>query len=186
MLKPGITLDLNGYTLTAEYLVVASGATVLDGGAQCAGGGILKIPEENLIFARENGQGVIPVWNGNDGYLFTKVTFQQVAYPAGSGAAQYMFLPSFSNAEVSALLADGCGDNGLKIQACMTWNNGQTQQFYTYSEELVQKVFDGTNQWVFDLKVTGIANITDMVASAVVITDSGVRTTSTHTALIGG
>ena len=186
LLKPGATLDLNGHTLTADSVIVFNGATILDSGENCTGGGLLKVPEENLGFMRENGQGVIPVWNGVDGYVFTKVTFQQLAMAAGEGAAQYIFLPTFSNADAAALMADGGSDNGLKMKVSLTWNDEQCQQFYTYSEDLVQKVFDGTGRWVFSLTITGIAGIEDMTAQAVVVTDSGAQATNVSTAIVAG
>ena len=186
LLKPDVTLDLNGYTLTADSVIVFNGAAITDGGNNCTGGGLLKVPEENLGFMRENGQGVIPVWNGVDGYVFTKVSYQQLAMAAGSGAAQYIFLPTFSNAEASALMADGGVDNGVQIKVSLNWGNGQSQQFYTYSDDLVQKVFDGTGRWVFSLTVTGISGITDMTASAVVVTDCGAQSAATGTTLIAG
>ena len=178
ILRPGMTLDLNGYTLTAELLGAMNGAAVLDGGAECTGGGLLKIAKGNLVLAQDNAGGVIPVWNGVDGYLFTKVTFLQIAKHAGNDAAQYIFLPNLSNSAAAALLADGGLDNGLKIQVSLTWNNSQSQQFYTYSDDLVQMVFDGTGRWVFDLKITGIAGIEDMVANPVVVSDCGTRATA--------
>jgi hypothetical protein len=116
ILKPGATLDLSGYTLTADYLFAMKGATVTDGGADCIGGGLLKIGKGNLALAEDNGNGIIPVWNGTDGYVFTKVTFLQMAKVAGLGVGQYIFLPRCSNAEAAAFLADGGLDNGLKIK----------------------------------------------------------------------
>ena len=186
MLKPGVTLDLNGYTLTADMLVVMNGATVLDGGADCIGGGKLKITEEKLLFVRENGQGIIPVWNGVDGYVFTKVTFQQMARAAGSGAAQYIFLPNFSNADAAALLVDGGADNGLNIKVGLTWAGGQCQQFYTYEDDLVAQVFASGGKLVFSLTVTGIAGIADMTASAMIVTDSYAQVSASATAIKAG
>ena len=186
VLNPGMTLDLNGYTLSADVVLVMNGATILDGGAACTGGGLLKVAEMNLGFIRENGQSIIPVWNGVDGYVFTKVTFQQMARTAGAGAAQYIFLPTFSNKTAAALMADGGNDNGLNFKVSLTWNNGQCQQFYTYSDDFVKQVFDGTGRWVFSLTVTGISSITDMVANAVVVTDSGTQAITTGTALTAG
>ncbi len=181
VLKSGITLDLNGHTLTADYLVAMNGAAVQDCGTACTGGGLVKIKKENLALAPNNGNGVIAVWNGVDGYIFTRVTFQQMARPVGAGAAQYIFLPGMSNPAAAALLADGGLDNDLKIQVSLTWNDGQSQQFYTYDDALVQKVFDGTGRWVFDLKITGIGNIEDMVANPVVVTGSGAQATAADT-----
>ena len=177
ILRSGTTLDLSGYTLTANYLFAMNGATVLDGGAECTGGGLLKIEKANLALAENNGNGVIPVWNGVDGYIFTSVNFLQIAKQAGYGAAQYIFLPQFSNQEATALLADGGLDNGVQIKVSLNWNNGQSQQFYTYQDALVEKVFASGGRLVFSLTVTGIAEINDMVANAVVISDCGAQAT---------
>ncbi len=179
VLPSGVELDLNGYTLTARYLVVAKGAEILDSGA-------LKIAKDNLIYAQEDGNGIIPVWNGTDGYVFTKVTFQQMAKTEEEGTAQYIFLPNFSNAEAAALLADGGADNDLKMKVGLTWNNGQCQQFYTYGDDLVEQVFASGGRLVFSLTVTGISGITDMTAQAVVVTDSGAQATNVSIPVVAG
>jgi hypothetical protein len=186
ILKSGMTLDLNGFTLTADYLVVMNGATMQDCGAECTGGGFVRINKENLALPVNNGDGIIAVWNGTDGYLLTRVTFQQMTRTAGLGAAQYIFLPRMSNAAAAALLADGGLDNGLKVKVSLTWNNGESQQFYTYSDVLVQKVFDGTNRWVFDLRISGVAGISDMVANPVVVADCGAEATFTAMQIVPG
>ena len=186
ILRPGITLDLGGYVLTANLVVGMKNSVILDGGNACTGGGLLQVAQDNFIYARDTQQQIIPVWNGVDGYLFTKVTFQQMARTAGNGAAQYIFLPTLSNKAASALLADGGLDNALNFKVSLTWSDGQCQQFYTYSDEFVKQVFDGTGRWVFSLTVTGISSIDDMVASAVVVTDSGAQATVNGTALIPG
>ena len=180
ILKPGMALDLNGYTLTAEHVFVLDGATILDSN------GKLQIAKKNLVYAPGAAQTVIPVWNGADGYIFTKVTFQQMARTSGEGAAQYIFLPAFSNAEAAALLADGGADNSIQIKVGLTWNNAQCQQFYTYSEELVSKVFASGGKLVFSLTISGISGIADMEASAVVMTSSGTQATASGTAVTAG
>lgn len=184
VLKPGVTLDLNGCTLTADLFVAMDGAVVTDGDA-CSGGGVLKIAKDNLALSKDNG-GVVPVWNGVDGYVFTKVTYQQMAKTAGEGAVQYIFLPTLSNADAAALMADGGVDNGLKIKVGLEWSNGQCQQFYTYSDDLVKQVFESGGKLVFSLTVTGIAGIEDMTANAIVVTDSGTQAINTSTAIKAG
>ena len=181
-LKPGVTLDLNGHTLTADAVVAMEGALVTDG--DCVGGGLLKIAKEKLALDKDNGN-VIAVWNGVDGYVLTKVIFQQLGRYVDTGVAQYIFLPNFSNAEAVAFLADGGTDNGLEIQVHLTWNAGHSQQFYTYSDDLIKQVFDGTGRWAFNLTVRGIANITDMVANSVIVTDSGAKGTGDSVKLEG-
>lgn len=178
ILKPNVTLDLNGHMLTANLLVAMNGAKV-------TGDGVLKIAKENLVLDQDNG-GVIPVWNGVDGYLFTKVTYQQMAIKAGEGAAQYIFLPAFSNAEAAVLLADGGADHAIKIKVGLDWNDGQCQQFYTYEEAFIEQVFASNGGLAFSLTVTGISGITDMTASAVIVTDTYAQATATSTALVAG
>jgi hypothetical protein len=125
------------------------------------------------------------VWDeSNTGYRFSDVTFQVMAKPTESGTAQYIFLPRLSNPEAAALLADGGFDNDLKIQIILSWNGGKSQQFYTYSDELLKKVFDGTNRWVFDLKVTGIGDIPEITAAAVVVSDCGIKIASSESNLV--
>ena len=183
IVKPNVTLDLNGNTLTADLLVAMDGAIVCDGGAACVGGGLLSVAPGSLVLGKENGDGIIPVWNGVDGYIFTRVTFQQTTAGATAGNAKYIFLPSFSNADAAALLADGGLDNELSIKVCLTWNDGYSQQFYTYSDDLVKLVYDGTGSLAFDLTVTGVSGITDLIASPVAVTASGAQATTFGTAL---
>lgn len=178
IINPAITLDLNGCTLTADTLIAMNGAKV-------TGDGSLKIAKENLVLDQDNG-GVIPVWNGVDGYIFTKVTFQQLANTAGEGAAQYIFLPSFSNTEAAVLLADGGADNAIKIKVGLDWNDGQCQHFYTYEDAFIEQVFASNGGLAFSLTVTGISGITDMTASAVIVTDTYAQATATGTALVAG
>lgn len=184
ILQPGVTLDLNGYTLTADLLIALDGAVILDGGEACIGGGSLKIAEKNLVYARDNAGGILPVWNGADGYLFTKVTYQEMARAAGEGVAQYIFLPTLSNKEAAALLADGGADNGFKMKVSLVWNNGQSQQLYTYEDGFVEQVFASGGRLVFSLTVTGISGITDMTASAVIVTDTGAQAAASGTAIV--
>lgn len=184
VLKPSVILDLNGHTVTADICVAMSGASVLDGGEACNGGGLLKIPKGNLTLL-ENSNNIVPVWNGTNGYIFTKVTFRQMAKAEENGVAQYIFLPVMSN-DAAALLGNGGQDNDLKVKISLTWNNGQSCQFYTYSDDLVEQVFDGTNQWAFYARIAGIADITDMVANAVVVTDTGAQATNVSIPIVAG
>lgn len=174
VVKPGVTLDLNGHTLTADLVVGLNGAVITDGGADCTGGGLLKTGRETLVYAPGEGQQIVPLWNGESGYIFTKVTILELTQDTGvDGTARYMFLPRFSNSEAAALLTDGGLNNGLKFRVCMTWANGKSQMYYTYDDSLVSMVYDGTGRLAFSLTITGIADITDAVVTAEVVTDSG-------------
>ena len=179
VVNPGVTLDLNGYTLTADLVVGLNGAVITDGGENCIGGGLVKTGRYTLVYAPGNDQPIIPVWNGVNGYIFTKVTVLELTQPTGvEGTASYMFLPRFSNSEAAALLSDGGLNNGLKFKVCMTWADGKSQMFYTYSDDLVAQVYDGTGRLAFSLTITGIADIADAVVTAEIVTDSGATASS--------
>ena len=128
---------------------------------------------------------MVAVWNGVDGYIFTEVTFHQTTDAASAGKAKYIFLPVFSNADAEALFVDGALDNELSVKVCLTWNNGQSQQFYAYSDDLVKLVYDGTGNSAFSLTVSGISGIADLVASPIVVTTCGAEATTIGTALTG-
>lgn len=183
IVRPGVTLDLNGYTLTANVAVAMNGAVILDGGENCTGGGSLKVAKGSLALSKDNGN-VVAIWNGADGYIFTKVTYQQMTIPMGNGKAQYIFLPAFSNAEAKALLTDGGADNEFAIKVSLVWNKGQSQQLYTYEDAFMQQVFTSNGALAFSLTVSGIADIRGMTVSAVAVTDSGAQAAAEAVSII--
>ena len=159
----GVTLNLNGYALTADIVVVSGKLADKNGG-----GGQLFVKRGQMCIFGDNG-GKLPVWNPQSGcYQLTSVSYQQLVWVAEDlSSAQYIFVPYVDDA-ATALLADGSADNGLSVKVRLAWNGGASEQYYTFSDKLVAAVYGGNYAQVFSLKVSGIAAIGDMTACAII------------------
>ena len=174
IVKPGVLLDLNGFALTAD-LVVAADGSIYD---ESNGAGKVIVKKENFaVVGSDNGQ--LPLWNPEDNcYIFADVNYQHMLNLAEDKSyAQYIFIPNFSGKALE-LLKDGSQDNGVSVKVFLSWKDGTSQQFYTFSDEMVAQVYgsanaNGTLGKVFQLTVTGIAGIEDMNVCALVVSDTG-------------
>ena len=174
VVKPNVLLDLNGYNLTAD-MVIAAGGGLYDGSN---GAGKVIVQKENLaVVSDDNGQ--LPLWDPEDHcYILANVSYQQMLNLAEDKSyAQYIFVPNFSGKALE-LLKNGSQDNGVSVKVYLSWNQGASQQIYTFSQELVDLVYgsanaSGTLGKVFQLTVTGIADIRDMTVWAQVETTAG-------------
>ena len=168
----GVTLDLNGFALTADMAVVFEGQVVdkVGTGKIVVAQGMMKIIGDN--------DGLLPMWDSTEAcYTLASASYQQmITVAADMTSARYIFIPNFSSDAV-ALLEDGGADNDVSIKVLLTWNNGASQQSYTFSENLVQKVYssfkNGVAGQVFMLTISGIAGIDDMSVQAVVDSAAG-------------
>ncbi len=173
LVPEGVRLNLNGYTLTADLVVVVYGQLY----SSAAGAGKLAIPKNKLTIVGDN-NGILPVWNPAENcYILAKASYQQmIRVSADYSYAQYIFIPNFDATTVS-LLADGGADNGVTITVQLSWNNGACKQTYTFDEAMVKKVYssykDGVAGQVFMLTISGIAGISDMKVSAVAESTAG-------------
>lgn len=113
----GVTLDLNGYDLTAEGISLFNGASIIDGQATK---GLLKVPQGNFATANATYK-MLPIWNG-EGYILTDVTPDGHLYTAetldtlGENQIKAYFRPQFGDSAVTDfvnLLSDGAANNGL-------------------------------------------------------------------------
>lgn len=169
----GVLLDLNGHTLTSDFVVVVNGQLFDSTNST----GKIVIPQDMLTIVGDN-NGVLPVWDPNENcFVLAKATYQQMLRKAADNSyAQYIFIPNFDAATV-ALLADGGADNGVAITVQLSWNNGACKQTYTFDEAMVQKVYssfrNGVAGQVFMLTVSGVAGISDMKISAVAESTAG-------------
>ena len=165
----GVKLDLNGHTLTSDFIVVVNGQLFDSTNST----GKIVIPQDMLTIVGDN-NGVLPVWNPNENcYVLAKATYQQMLRAAADNSyAQYIFIPNFDSKTV-ALLADGGADNGVAITVQLSWNNGECQQKYTFPDEMVKQVYSSGGRLVFMLTISGIAGISDMKISAVAESAAG-------------
>ena len=182
---PGVTLDLNGHTLTAEYVAVFNTANIADNSADNTG--FLKVAMNNVIITTGNSQ--MPVWNG-EGYVFSAVDFSRSMLNPKVEITDdqfgYAFQPQFQ-AAAKALLSDGAEDNGVTIEVRISWETplGREYRNLVYNEKQIKTVIPAP-KGAFTLTVTGLSGIsglTGLTVEAVVRSATGVCSTSTGIAV---
>ena len=183
LVTPGITLDLNGHELTADYVVGFNGANIMDN----AGGGKLFAAEKNVVL--DEGNGMIPVYDGT-GYLFTKAGFairQDTAYTDGF-KIDAVAVPV--NTDVVGLLKDGGADNNVQIVILLSWDTdqGTGSQRFVFTDDVVAQVYSSHNgtSWngyskMFSMVVTGFQSIENLTARIAVISGTNAQYVSSNT-----
>ncbi len=195
MVKNGVTLDLNGKILTADYLVSFNGASVVD--ATDTGTGKLAIAKENLALSKNN--SYLPVYDEENGcYLFTRVKNDRIAVTTEGGKPKYSTSPMFkayahplmdTEAEAAA--------SGVDVIIRLTWSdsNGQYEgsQDYTFFDTSIAEVMgsyvseNGTanyeKQFYGIFVGSEIESGVDVYVSTVVKSSAGVEMESAKTAL---
>jgi len=102
----GVTLDLNGHTLTVTRQATVNG--------EIKGEGLLAAPKDKTIIGQIS---ALPVWNGSGYYFAAAPNMSRVMMSSG----QFVFQPQFSS-DVTALFANGTADEaGLKIVVTLTY-----------------------------------------------------------------
>ncbi len=111
-LGENVTLNLNGYALTADSVdAIAPGAQIIDGGD-----GIGMLRTDALELSEDNAQ--LPLYNATkDYYCFYNAEVDAIATTGTSNATKYWFKVNFSNADALALFEAG---DEMNIQVSMT------------------------------------------------------------------
>ena len=118
------TLDLNGFTITANDVATVNGANIVDNSA--ANTGLLVVNSDNVIISSTNAQ--LPVWNGT-GYIFTDVDFSRARVKdVTEDSFFFAFQPAF-NAAAKALIQDGGENNDISIEVRVSWNTDQGREY---------------------------------------------------------
>ena len=176
LVTPGITLDLNGFELRANYVAVFNGAHIIDSSADNTGK--LCVGADSVIISTNNAQ--LPVWNG-EAYVFSAVDFTRskldpnVAVTADQFG--YAFQPQFA-AAVKELLSNGAEDNGVSIEVRISWETGMGREYrnLVYNEGQIMVVIPAA-KGAFKLTVAGLSAIEgleEVVVEAVVRSATGV------------
>lgn len=177
MVTPGITLDLNGFDLTASYVVAFDSAQIIDS----VGAGSLITSQKNLVL--QAGNTMVPVYNGS-GYVFSKFGFavrQDTAHTGDGIKINAMAYPV--NMDVMELLKDGGADNNVQIVIRLSWDtaDGTGSQEFAFTDRVIGDVYS-SNQgaWnkyskMFGMLITGFENITNLKANIVVVSGTGVE-----------
>ena len=172
VMMKGITLDLNGFELTAEGLAAFNGNYVIDSSADTTG--LLIVPQTNLTLPKDNTE--LPFWNESNGYYFiTPVTggdYQKFTEQAADGF-KFIFKPSFrvggmngTDTRLQYISTTGLEDNGIKMALRVTWTGSQGQtakQDFVYTEELIKSVYSGTGSLLITMSNLPVDQVKVMV-----------------------
>ena len=169
ILMKGITLDLNGQTLTADYLVAFNGNHVVDNATEK---GLLKIKKNNISLAKNN--SMMPVYNEQDGYLFISINHQLSSKVTTDGIS-ITYRPSLGK-DYNSLLNNGAENNGLKLIVRLSWIDDQgadASQNFVFTEDLIKRVYS-TGKGL-KLVVSGMTGHKDITVDVIVRSDIGVE-----------
>ena len=162
VLTQGVTLDLNGYELDAEYVVAFAGNAVIDS----LGDGLLK--SRNVRLAADNAQ--MPVWvEDDDGYRFFTMKDSQLYYTQSATGFVFIAKPVLGKAANAPYMA--LANNGLSVKARMSWKSAggnDVEQFFVLKGEDVQSIYSDKNQ-IIQLTVNGAGSYIGRLSTTMVI-----------------
>jgi len=174
-----VTLDLNGYTLTAKY--VTCFGHIIDSSDDNTG--LLKVAESKFLIQETNKQ--LPV-KTDEGYSFFEVTKFNVRYLEES--TKFVFQP-FIEQSAHELIKNKKAASGVSINVRVTWtqSTGKRSQDFVYTYDKVEKYFDSYSVrndverygQMFTLVMRGTEDFEDLTFSAVVTSNTGVELSST-------
>ena len=169
--REGITLDLKGHTLTAEYFVTFNGAQTIDSSEKNTG--LLKIDSNRVMISNDNTQ--LPVWNG-EGYVFTPVKFLQAMPSCDRNGFSYVFLPRFKTGATN-LLKDGVEGNKVTIEVRISWRTAQGRENRTvvYNDRYISAAI--TDGGALTISCGGLSKMKaegGISIESIVVSDTGV------------
>ena len=167
----GMTLDLNGFSLTASYM--SCFGDIIDSSAD--NNGLLTVPANRLMIQENNAQ--MPIHNGN-GYKFAEVLKFNARYEAAT--SKFGFQP-FVEPGMLELLKQGSDVTGVTIQVLVSWKQeqGYRTQSFVYNEAMVNEFLNSYNPstgkygQTFVLTLSGAENFDELSFTAVVVSDAG-------------
>ncbi len=179
-----VTLDLNGYELTARGVVAFEGSSIVDGSEDNTG--LLKIAKNKLVLDADNEH--LPVWNADKGgYQFAAVSkINRKLYDMdANGKVKYAFMPLIDE-DILDLLKKGGEESGVSVAVRISWMSVDNEgyevahaQDFVFSDEMVKAFMESYNNSSFDkmftLTVGGLEGIGEVTFCAVIKTASGVE-----------
>ena len=163
ILNSNITVDLNGFVLSADYVIGFEGDSLVD---TSGGTGLLK--SRNVRLAADNAQ--MPVWVEEDGgYRFFTMKDSQLYYSQSATGFVFIAKPVLGKAANAPYMA--LANNGLSVKARMSWKSAggnDVEQFFVLKGEDVQKIYSDTNQ-IIQLTVNGAGAYIGRLSTTMVI-----------------
>ena len=175
ILGEGVTLDLNGFKLTATY--VASFGTITDTSKMA---GKIIVAKTRIHLNADN--AAMPIWDV-DGYRFAVMNMQGKRLDDGSDETMFSveFRPTVGDTDLNVqYFADGMENNGLKLEIHLEWMDGEIakdENIYV-PESVLQNIY--LNSRMITYTVTGIAQtVANVRVSIVLISETGVQISQT-------
>ena len=172
------TLDLNGYTLTADAFTSAASGNVID----TVGTG--KLVANSVTLAENN--AYVPVTK-DDGIRFAQVGFEQWIESPDANTTKVKFY--FAQRAKDTILDDAVksGSTELDVQIRLTWTNASgvaQDKTYAFGQEWLQKYAEKWDSRVFVVTIAGTANISNLQCTWQVTSKAASGTTVSATTLI--
>ena len=171
LVREDAQLDLNGYTLVADYAVSFGSIT------DRIGGGLLQVPRERIMLQTDNAQ--LPVRDG-DGYRFFDVSKFNTAWQQEK--SQFAFQPFLDRDSHELLIAD-LDATGVTVNVRISWRsqNGTRTQVFAYDAALVTNFLNSyylkDNQEAYSrmflLTLSGADGLEDLAFQVMITSDTG-------------
>ena len=185
-LLPGVTLDLNGYTLETEFITVYSGAFIIDsqtgenkGMLVCDKDHVIIDTKVAVVDSSKQSANQVPVWTTEDGvsgYVFLNYQFKDVKNYTKENCLVYEF--SFYTQAGANYFANGATPCGMSVMVQLTWVNANGDlcvENVIFSDTQVQEI-TGTSSGSYTLAVSDYEGFADISFSAVVVSETGMTT----------
>ena len=173
----GLTFDLNGYTVTSQY--VTSYGNIVDTSVGHAGK--LVVSKERLMIRNDN--KYMPIKDSDGAYHF--VDMPGIAVMKKSDVDTGIIFMPYIMPDTQNWLKAGFATSGVSIRVYVEYTTGEgveeklTKQIFEYKDEMVQLFVDswtGSNySQVFNLVINNADEFTSLKITAAVTTEHGVE-----------
>lgn len=142
VIKPGVTLDLNGQTLNASDVVGLDGSHLVDRSTGKTG---LLVTQKNSVKLSKNNEQM-PVFNGVDGYVFSAIPlYNKKNSTTAAGKNKRMQQPVFEPF-AHPFIAAGYAASGIRIIDRLSYLSDPPRvEERTYIDSLVKQVTESYN-----------------------------------------
>ena len=173
----GKTLDLNGFTLTAETVAASFDTTCLVDSTN--GQGLLVVDRESIALNKNNPQ--LPLWY-DEGIRFVSVSFgQALNFKDKTGAAnenvayfRFAFNDKAINTILDEYLANGSAGTSVSIRIKASWSNTNSTmtQYFTFNSDLVSQYVNSGRGWdanMFKIYLSGVEGLANLCFTAEIV-----------------
>ena len=181
VLNSGVKLDLNGFELSADYVVAFDGNAIVD---SAPGVGLVKSAYVSL--AKNN--DLMPVWDeAAGGYRLFPLKSSQMFLTQSADKFEFLAKPLLGN-KASSVFMSQAETNGLTFKVRMSWTNAsgnEVNQDFTLKGEDLKTIYSQAEQ-VVSLKVSGAGSyVNRLQVSCYIVSQTGVEWLSAPDLFVG-